>query len=200
MGKEKYKSDIEKLFERSAVVSYDSVEKIVRNKKKVKQYVKRIISYMLKRRKIRRLAKGYYTSRENVSLAVFCFQPAYLGLQDAMGFYNLWEQETIPIIVTCRNVRQGIRKIMGVNVLVRKIKREYFFGMVYDMQEGVAVPYSDIEKTLIDMIYFGEGLDKEAIQNFKKKINLEKLRKYLRKYPKKVRERVFGVLGKGRGI
>ncbi len=189
MGKQKYQKDIEALFAKSPVVSYDSINRIVKNKKNT-QYIKKLVHYLLLKNKIKRLAKGYYTTRDEASLAVFAFQPAYLGLQDALSFHDLWEQETIPIIITTRNVRQGIREVSGQNILIRRVKKKYFFGIEYYQQKDIALPYSDIEKTFIDMIYFKENLSKEAFFGFKKRINKKKLINYLRTYPKKFQDKV----------
>ena len=189
MGKDKYRKDIDSLFAKSSVVGYGSIDRIVKNKKNTK-YIKKLVHYLLLKNKIKRLAKGYYTTRDDASLAIFAFQPAYLGLQDALSFYDLWEQETIPIIVTTRNVRQGIRKALGQNILIRRIKKEYFFGIEHHLQGDVALPYSNIEKTFIDMIYFRENISKEVLSAFKKKLNKKKLRDYLRVYPKKFQDKV----------
>ncbi len=193
MGKDKYRKDIDLLFAKSSIVSYDSLDRIVKNKKNT-PYIKKLVHYLLLKNKIKRLAKGYYTTRNDASLVVFAFQPAYLGLQDALSFYDLWEQETIPIIITTRNVRQGIRKALGQNILIRRIKKKYFFGIEHHQQGDVALPYSDIEKAFIDMIYFRENISKEALSAFKKKINKKKLISYLRAYPKKFQNKVKGIL------
>ena len=187
MGKEKYRKDIELLFEKSPIVSYKSIERIVNDKRKVRQYVKKLVRYLLLKNKIKRITKGYYTTRDEASLVVFTFQPAYLGLQDALSFHNIWEQETIPIIITTRKVRQGIRHILGQNVLIRRLDKKYLFGIEYHQQSGMAFPYSDIEKTFIDMVYFNENLNDEVIEEFNKRIDRKKLQEYLKKYPKKFR-------------
>ena len=101
MGKEKYLKDVEKLFEKSPVVNFASIERIVKNKKNIKQYTKQLIRNLILKNKIRKLTKGCYTKYDENSLAVFCFK-GYLGLQDALSFHNLWEQETIPIIITSK--------------------------------------------------------------------------------------------------
>ena len=194
MGKRKYLDDIEKLFIKSPVVNYDSIERIVKNKKNVKQYVKILVHNLLKQRKIKRLTKGYYTNRDEVSLVVFCFKPSYLGLQDALSFHELWEQETIPIIITSNTVRQGIREIFGVNVMVKRIDKRYLFGFEYYKDGDFYFPYSDIEKTFIDMIYFRQPLDKEIILEFKKRIDKKKLKDYLKKYPKKFKVKINNIL------
>jgi hypothetical protein len=107
---------------------------------------------------------------------ILCF---WLG---ALSFHDLWEQETIPVILTSRKIRQGIRKIMNANVLVRRLDAKYSFGYDYHKQGDIYLPYSDIEKTLIDMVYFKEKLDEEFIRNIK--INMKKLDLYLKRYPK----------------
>jgi predicted transcriptional regulator of viral defense system len=125
---------------------------------------------------------------------VLCFPSAYLGLQDALSFHNLWEQETLPIVITSANVRAGIRKVMDQNILIRKIDKKYFFGFDYYQNEDVALPYSNIEKTFIDLIYFKESLSEEALKNIQINIDKNKLKNYLKKYPKKFRLKVLSYL------
>ena len=194
MGKIKYQKEILSLFEKSHVVSYKSIEKIVKSKKKTKQYPKQLVRNLLLSGKIKKLTKGFYTIFDDPSLAVFCFKPAYLGLQDALSFHNLWEQETIPIIITSNKARQGIRKILGSNVLIRRIDKKYFFGLDYFPQNNFCMPYSDIEKTFIDLIYFNKKLDKEIVEEIKKKISIKKLNAYLKVYPEKIKKKVLNSL------
>ena len=124
MGKKKYIQDIENLFKKSPVVNAKSIDMIVNKKKHVKVYAKQLIRSLILKRKIKRITKGFYTSEDNISISVFCFKPAYLGLQDALSFHNLWEQETIPVIISARKIRVGIRSIMGNNVLIRRISKK----------------------------------------------------------------------------
>ena len=194
MGKEKYLKDIELLFKKSPVVSFSSIERLVKNKKNVKQYTKQLVRNLLIKNKIKKLAKGYYTSHEDPTLFVFCFKPAYIGLQSALSFHDIWEQETIPIIITTRKIRQGIRSILGVNVLVRRIDKKYFFGFDYFKKNSLYFPYSDIEKTFIDMVYFKENLNKDVIKTLFKKINRKKLNNYLRIYPKKFKQQILNYI------
>jgi len=108
--------------------------------------------------------------------------------------HNLWEQETIPIIITSNKVRQGIRKIMNGNVLIRRMNKRYLFGFNYYQQGNLYMPYSDIEKTFIDLIYFKERINKETLNNIKKKINKKKLNSYLGLYPKRIRKSANKIL------
>lgn len=199
MGKQKYLAEIENLFNKSAVVTMDSIARLVRSKKRVKQYDEKLVRNLVLKGKIKRLAKSFYTKHDDPSLAVFCFSPAYLGLQDALSFHNLWEQETIPVVITSKKVRQGMRKVIGANVLVRRLDKKYLFGFEYSKQNEFYLPYSDIEKTFIDMIYFREQISNEALRNIRKRADRKKLSKYLKAYPKKFRERVF-VIYDGKNI
>lgn len=194
MGEDKYLKKVEILLKKSPVVNYGSINRIVTHKDKNNKYTKRMINYLVSKLLLKRLMKGYYTSKNNNSLAVFCLQPAYLGLQDALSFYDLWEQETIPVIITSRNVRAGIRKVLGSNVFIRKIDKKYLFGVDYNLQDGVALPYSDIEKTLIDMVYFKEKIDGDTLRNIIKRIDKKKLNIYLKSYSKIIRDEVIGLL------
>lgn len=186
MAKEKYLKKVIELFEKSPVVDFNSIKRIIKNSNYTKQFIRNLIL----KGKIKKLAKGFYTSKNDPSLIVFCFKPAYLGLQDALSMHNLWEQETIPIIISMRKIRTGIRKINNSNVLIRRIDKKYLFGYDYLKVGEFYFPYSDIEKTLIDMVYFKQKLNKETIKNIKNKINKPKLKKYLRNYPKLIRKRV----------
>lgn len=191
MGKEKYLNNIKNLFRKSPVVSSSSISRLINNKKKIKQYQKQLIRNLMLKGKIKRLAKGFYTIHDDTSLIVFCFKPSYLGLQDSLSFYELWEQETIPIIITSRKIRQGIRSISGMNILIRRIDKKYLFGFKYQKEGNFYFPYSNIEKTFIDMIYFKQKISNEVIKNILKKINKGRLNRYLKIYPKKFRKKVL---------
>ena len=60
----------------------------------------------------------------------------------------------------------------------------------------IYIPYSDIEKTFIDMIYFKQPLDEETIEEFREKIVKKKLKEYLSRYSLKFRRRVEKVLSR----
>jgi len=189
MGKQIHLRKIENLFEKSPVVDFKSLERIV-GKAKNSSYAKLLVYNLLKKGKIKKVGKGVYTKHDEISLAVFSYKPAYLGLQSALSHYRIWEQETIPIIITARKVRRGLRSIMGKNILLRNVNKKYFFGVEYLEEGNFYLPYSDLEKTFIDMVVFNQKNDAEVLKKIKKKINKKKLLNYLKKYPAKIRERV----------
>lgn len=201
MGKEKYRKEIEHLLSKSPVVSFLSIARIVKSKKKnVKQYDKQLIRNLLLKGVIKRLSKGCYTIHDDHSLAVYCFKPSYLGLQDAMSFHNVWEQETVPVIITAKKVRSGIRKILGMNVLIKRIDNKYLFGFDYHQQGSFYFPYSDIEKTFIDMVYFRQHIDKDIIKIFNDRMNRKKLFEYLKAYPQNIKKRISSIFPLTRAI
>ena len=189
MGKQIYLERIEKLFEKSPVVDFRSIERIINTKKK-KKYAKLLVHNLLKKEKIKRIGKGYYTKHDESSLSVFSFKPAYLGLQTALSFYGLWEQETVPVILTTKKVRRGIRKILESNIFIRNININHFFGFSLLKEGDFYLPYSDLEKTLIDMFAFNQKIEKETLNKIKKRINKHRLETYLKRYPPNLRNKI----------
>jgi len=189
MGKQIYLDRVEEFFKKSKVVDFKSIERIVGTKKKA-NYAKLLISNLLKKGKIKKISKGIYSMHDENSLAVFAFKPAYLGLQSALSYLGIWEQETIPIIVTTKKVRRGVRRAIGANVLIRNIDEKYFFGYSFVKEGELYLPYSDLEKTFIDMVVFNQRLDKEILRAIKKRLDKKKLGNYLKRYNPILRKRV----------
>jgi len=194
MGKQKHLDKVMELLKKSPVVDFSSIKRIVKSKKTKTTYPKILVSNLIKQGKIHRIAKGFYTTHTDPSLAVFCFKPSYIGLQSALSVHGLWEQETIPVILTTTKTRVGIRKSLASNIYIRRLAKKHFFGYSL-MQDGeFYLPYSDIEKTFIDLIVFKQKINKEVIQEIKTKIDQKKLRKYLKAYSPKTRKEVMKVI------
>ncbi len=179
------------LFENSPIVDFSSIEKIIGVKNQKSNYAKLLISNLIKKNKIKKLSKGKYTLYDDISLIVLCFSPAYLGLQTALSFYGLWEQESIPVVITSRKVRSGMRNVIGGNVLVKRIDKRFIFGFNYVKDGEFYLPYSDIEKTFIDLVVFNQKISEGALKTIRKRLNEKKLKLYLKRYSKLVRDRVI---------
>lgn len=198
MGQKKYLEKIEKLFIKSPVVDAASISRITGGGKKARQYYKQLIRNLVIKGKVKRLSKGFYTMHNELSLAVFCFKPAYLGLQDALSLHDFGEQETIPVILTARKARNGIRQVSGANMLIRRIDKKYLFGYEYIKQGGFYFPVSDIEKTFIDMVYFREKIDTDLLSSIKKAVDKKKLESYLRMYPERFMAKILKIMARPR--
>jgi len=180
---------VRELLRESPVVHIASVSRLVKST----GYAYLLMNYLVKRGEARRITRGFYTIHEDPALLVYCLKPAYLGLQDAMSVHGLWEQETVPVVITCRKVRSGLRTVMGQNVVIRRISKRYFFGYDYVERGGFHLPVSDVEKTLIDLVHFGE-MRPELAEEFRVRVNRERLRTYLCAYPERVKREVWRLL------
>ena len=185
----KYVDKIREYIRKTPIASIGSISALVPDR----EYAYVIVNHLLKRGEIKRITKGYYTVHDEPSLLVYCLRPAYLGLQDAMSFHNLWEQETNPIIITTKKVRPGVRGVLGQNVLVRRISPRYFFGYDYLTSGDFLLPVSDVEKTFVDMVYFRE-MREDIAKGFRRRVDREKLKRYLKKYGGNFREKVIEIL------
>ncbi|MBI3033882.1 hypothetical protein HYY72_01875 [Candidatus Woesearchaeota archaeon] len=177
MGTVKYRNAVIALVRKTPVVTVDSIRKIAGE-----MYVHLLLHTMVKKGELHRITKGCYSHIDDPALAVFCFQPAYLGLQDALSIHNIWEQETNPVILTTKKVREGTREILHTNVLLRHIPVKYYFGFEYVQYGEAHIPVSDIEKTLLDMVHFKQPLDKGILRTMREHIDKRKLQQYLKMY------------------
>jgi predicted transcriptional regulator of viral defense system len=190
VGKIKHLNKIREFLKSTPIFRAKDVELIVKDN----NYSNLILHNLVKRGEIKRVTKGWYSSCEDPVVSVFCFRPAYIGLQDALSIHELWEQETNVVIVTTRKVRTGLRKIMGSNVILHRINQKFFFGIESLKYGDFFVPVSDVEKTLIDLIYFNEIPEMGTLREIKKRTNEGKLKSYLKYYPIKFRRRVEKLL------
>ena len=53
------------------------------------------------------------------------------------------------------------------------------------------MPYSDIEKTYLDMVYFKENISKDTLKEIFKRMDSGKIANYLRDYPRRFEERLY---------
>lgn len=146
-------------------------------------YALLMLHQMAKRGEIHRVTRGWYSSEGDPVVSVFAFSPAYLGLQEALSVRGLWEQETNVVVVTPSKVEPGEREVMGGRVIVHRVKPAYFFGFDQVRHGSYSVPASDLEKTLIDLAYFGETPGADVLRRLLRSADLEKLRAYLGRYP-----------------
>jgi len=188
MGKKKYVEEVTEFINKTPVFRGRDIEKIVGSK----EYAHLILHFLTRKNKIIRLSKDCYSRYMDPIVSVYCYKPAYIGLQEALSIHRLWEQETITIIITVKKARVGIRNVLDSNILVRRVSPRYFFGVeMVRYSDSIYIPVSDIEKTIIDMIYFNERLDKSILKEIVRIIDYNKLKNYLEYYPQGTRNRVL---------
>jgi len=191
MGKVKHMTAVLEFFQKTPIVSSKDMKLFV----KKTGYSHLMAANLIKNGKIKRIVKGFYTTHEDPSLSVFCFRPAYIGMQEALSIHEVWEQETGTVIITAKKVKHSLIKVFGNNVVLHRIKPKYMFGFDIVKYGDFFIPVSDLEKTFIDMVYFNEIPDKETLKRIKRKINGKKLMEYLRKYHWKIKKRVMSIAG-----
>lgn len=169
-------------------------KKFLAKKKAGKGYYKLLLHNLSKKGEITRATKGSYTFMKEGSGISSTITPSYHGLQEALTIHGIWGQATNQILITPRKVRSGERQVLGRKVLVRRINRKMFFGDRAVNYAGEWLNVSDIEKTLIDFYYFHEPLDRQMLRKLLAKINMEKLRAYLKMAPKITKGRVLKTL------
>ncbi|HUB92857.1 MAG TPA: hypothetical protein VL945_02755 [Candidatus Saccharimonadales bacterium] len=157
----------------------------------------RILSYLKKSGRIYGVRKGIYTTKKDSMVSGFAFKPFYYGMASALTIRELWDQNSRPEIITTRHVRASEMKIFGEEgnrIFVHHIPMKYFFG--FDMLEygKIKVPVSDPEKTLIDLFYYKTRLSIKNYGGLLKKIDIERLMEYLRRYDKHTKTTVLNFI------
>ena len=178
----KYLNEFRKAFsgEASPVFRISEAKTFLKLRGAHRAYVYTMIHNLIVNKEIIRITRGVYTFHtEEATVAGFAFSPFYYGLENALTIHRLWDQMTNPVILTTRKVRIGVRQFAGRNYVVRRVNEEFLFGYEIINYSGVWVPVSDVEKTLLDMIYFHHNLDEETLNLVLKKIDIKKFLEYL---------------------
>ncbi|MEM0360385.1 MAG: type IV toxin-antitoxin system AbiEi family antitoxin domain-containing protein [Candidatus Diapherotrites archaeon] len=179
----KYALTVREHFSKQAVFSVRDISIFFSTRGISKGYARLFLHNLLKKGEIVRISRGVYSFERDSLLWGFAFSPFYYGLQQALSLQNLWEQESIPVIITPRKIRTGLREIGSERILVRRIDRKLFFGFEMLPYYGRFVPVSCLEKTLLDFFYFREPLPKNTLKGLLQKADRKNLNSLLKKYP-----------------
>ena len=179
MPRVKY-ADLFNLLRNSSFFTFRSLAQLTGEK-----YASFLISKWKRERRIIRLAKGVYSFQKSPFLLAKVLPLAYVGLGSAAFLHGAWNQATRITILTplaARYIRHGEREIGGFKVVVRKITSKLYFGYTLfyleDVNEWIRI--SDIEKTIIDLIYFSYPFASEILPGLFEKANKARLRSYLK--------------------
>ncbi len=153
-------------------------------------YTRRFLYLMLKKGRIYRVTKGYYAVKKDLEVVGLAFEPYYYGLGYALTHHGMWEQQANITVITTKAVNEGIRIIFGNNVIFKRIPEKFFFGYESIQMGNYSIHISDLEKTLIDVVYFKNQYADYVFRNISKKVDKKKLRRYLISYDDRVKERV----------
>ncbi len=183
----KYVDSFLEEFKRTPTFTIKDAEKFLRYKGSTKAYPKIFMKLMVKSGRACKVSRGFYTLYKDIEVVGFPFYPFYYGLGFALTKHRLWKQQANPYILTTRNVRRGNREAFGSNFTVSKISKRMFFGYHYTKGSNFYYPISDIEKTLIDCIYYRFNLEDYVYTNIFKMIDKKKIGIYLKNCNKKIK-------------
>lgn len=190
----KYLSEVRERFNRAPAFTITDLRVFLGRKGIGKGYLHLLVHNLLAKGELKRISRGAYTFRDESQVVGFGFRPFYYGLQEALSLRNMWEQETNPVVITPRKVRSGVRSFDGANYVIRRISRSMFFGFEMAKYADFWIPVSDVEKTLIDFVYFRQQPGTEAAAELKKRTDRKKLDGYLKRCPKWVQLRVRKII------
>lgn len=191
----KYVMEFFQRFNDKYIFSANDVKRFLSHKGANKNYYKIFLYNLSKSNKIKRIRYNYYSMHDDIMITGYSYYPFYYGLENALSLLKLWEQETNPVIITPLHVRTGLMQFDGRNYIVRKISREMFFGYGYVKYFDFYIPVSDMEKTLIDFIYYNEKIPDDIFNYLRENANKKILKSYISRINiKETKDKILKVL------
>ena len=158
-----------------------TVKYLLRNK-----YIARIFRgifyvYSIEERKLGKSEMNYFEIIKE-ALKIKGVKNWYFGLRSGLKFNNLThEYFTIDYVINDKIFRAKPIIIMGGKVKFYKLSPKMFsFGII-----GKNFPYSDSEKTMLDLLYL-KNYSKENFEEIAEELSKAKLHKYAKNYNKRV--------------
>jgi predicted transcriptional regulator of viral defense system len=193
----KYMDSVVNIFDRDAypVFSINDVKTVLKQKQIGTGYLHLMLHNMLLKKRIARITRGMYTFHDDAVVAGFAFAPFYYGLESALWLIGISGQGTNYVVMTSRNVRTGTRSFKGRNYRINRVKGNQMFGYGLLKYGKFWIPVSDLEKTIIDMLYFNNHIDEELWPDILRRLEMKKLKEYLKGYKPEFRNRVLELVG-----
>ncbi len=191
----KYVKQFLRYFEQFPAFTTRDVKLFLRKNGASKGYYRVFMHNLVRSGRAFGIKKGAYTLYDDPMMGGFTFSPFYYGLETALTYHKLWDYVTPVTIVTTRRITGSKIELLGRNTTVRRIQRKLFFG--YSMVGyggGFYIPMADIEKTLIDSVYFHTRFSRDVYLKMAKRIDAAKLNSYLKQYSGIVKKQVNGYL------
>jgi predicted transcriptional regulator of viral defense system len=151
-----------------------------------KEILKVFLNNQIKKNNLIRLKKNYYTFKQidNKFKLTSLYKNSYLALNSALEFYQTTTQKynTLELI---SNKTLSSKNINGIKIKNYKIKNKLFFGYEKHKVDNIDFFVSNLEKTIIDCVYFQNQVYLSETLKFiklkKNKLNKTKIEDYLKK-------------------
>lgn len=196
----KYKKEFAGHFNRFPIFMFGDAERFLSSMGASSAYARKFMSRAVSTGAVYRITKGCYTMHKDINLVGYAFKPFYYGLGTALTHHRLWEQQANQTIITTKNVREGARVFFGLNATIWRIPEGLFFGYAKERYGNFHFYISDVEKTLIDMVYYKFNVEDYVYRNAFSHAGKAKMAAYLKRCPDRVRHGVKELQrGFGRG-
>jgi len=190
------KEDIKDLIKPLKLDYYSAVKYLLTN-----NYIVRILRgiFYLKSIEERKLKKIDINYKEAISeaLRIKKVKNWYFGLESALKLNNLThEYIATDTIISDKIFRKNTVKILNHNIRFIKAKKELFL----DGKRKEEYPYSDAEKTILDIIYFSkyngrkDSEIKNKVNDYLEFANKKKILDYSNNYPKSVKKFIMEII------
>jgi len=184
------------------IFTLNDLVKITNQKKDV---IKSKLTLFVKQKKVYRIKKGYYSLKkiENKFQLQRIFKETYIALHSALEFYESTTQRFNNLDLVSKNILKK-QEIMDFKVNFHKVRKNMFFGFKKEIVNNTEIFISNIEKTIIDCVYFSSKIYltevNEFIKIYKDKINIELIENYLVKINSSTLNKRIGYLLEKEGI
>ncbi len=166
------------------VFTFRDAELALKKKGITSSYLRLMLHKYSASKRIKRITKGVYTFHDDAIVAGFAFQPFYYGLESALSLLGISLQASNNTVMTTRNVRAGTRSFQGRNYNIIRIKSRLLFGFSTIKIGSFWAPVSDLEKTIIDMLYLNVQIREELYPEMAKRLDRRKFDRYLKRFDK----------------
>lgn len=176
------------------IVSFEKIYELLKESHS-RDYVKSIVSSMVKNGWLVRIKKGIYSlsdlaNRGNVTVSQLLIantieKKSYVSFNFALQYYGMFDQlmSTVTSISTGQYKKQVVS---GITYKFVRTKEKYFYGWKYVSVDNYKVRIATCEKALIDIIQFSKSSESvdtviEKIGDYKGNIDFKKFIAYLSK-------------------
>ncbi|MEA3449958.1 MAG: hypothetical protein U9Q85_03215 [Patescibacteria group bacterium] len=191
-------------FKKFPIITLADIRSLAQN------FDRRRLSEWQERGYIRKLANNFYIfsdkeiNENNLNIiANKLYQPSYLSLEYALSYYSLIP-ETVYWLTSVSTRKTNKIEIDIANFSYRKIKKNLFFGYTLKRinNNDVYFKIAEPEKAILDFLYLRKDIkDKDSISElrisgsiFREKININKLKKYLKIFGSKTMNKKVEIL------
>ena len=164
-----------------------------------KEVLKSTLTRLVKQKKLVRIKKNYYSLSQiqNKFKLQQVFHETYIALYSALEYYQSTTQRYNNLDLITNKLLKT-QKVNQTTIKFHKVKNKFFFGFVKVNINNSQVFISNIEKTIIDCVYFSSKMYltdiNDFINKYKHEIDLELLTVYLKKINSGILNKRIGYL------